>query len=638
MADNKRFIVKTGLQAQDLYLESPNKTKNITVSMLDSGVISFNTSSNQVFTVAESGATTLGTITTGTWNGTIIAGQYGGTGVNNTGRTITLGGNISTANSFTTSGNFATTLTTTAATNVTLPTSGTLMTTGGSGATGTWSISVTGNANTVTNGVYTTGNQTIGGVKTFSANSVFNGNVGIGTASPLANLQVNAASGASSFRLSVADVSYSNLFASVSGVGLYSILASPLVFGTTNAERLRIDAGGNVGIGTDAPSAKLDVYDANIAIVKARVGSGGTGVASHRMAYGTNEFGLYVGPTNALVAYDYGAGMERMRIDAAGYVGIGTSSPAVDLDIGGNVAPTIRTLSTTNAVDARLVSFGGSATAVFGTFSNHPLAFFANNGERMRLHASGGMSIGNTSDPGAGNMAVSGNFYMPALTTEARAIEIGANRTGDGASLVDLISDTTYTDFGSRFYRGPGANGNTEINHRGTGFLSIVAQEAAAILFSTTSTERMRINANGNVGIGTSAPVQKLEVVGNIYINGTDAEGIIMNGGNGIVRASSGLSIRTGNSLEKIRIDAGGQVGIGINIPTAKLHVVGTARITEEVYGKVLFSTGGMILNSRVISNSYTVIANNNAMSTGPIEIANGVTITISDGARWVVM
>lgn len=61
---------------------------------------------------------------TGTWIGALVAGQYGGTGVNNTGKTITLGGNLIT------SGAFAVTLTVTAATNVTLPTTGTLATTG----------------------------------------------------------------------------------------------------------------------------------------------------------------------------------------------------------------------------------------------------------------------------------------------------------------------------------------------------------------------------------------------------------------------------------------------------------------------------------------------------------------------------
>lgn len=71
--------------------------------------------------------TTVGTITSGIWNGSVITGTYGGTGVNNGARTITIGGNVSTANSFTTSGNFALTLTTTAATSVTLPTTGTLI-------------------------------------------------------------------------------------------------------------------------------------------------------------------------------------------------------------------------------------------------------------------------------------------------------------------------------------------------------------------------------------------------------------------------------------------------------------------------------------------------------------------------------
>ena len=75
--------------------------------------------------VGQATITTLGTITTGTWNGTAVAGQYGGTGVDNSGKTITLGGNL------TTSGAHATTLTTTATTSVTLPTTGTLSTLAG---------------------------------------------------------------------------------------------------------------------------------------------------------------------------------------------------------------------------------------------------------------------------------------------------------------------------------------------------------------------------------------------------------------------------------------------------------------------------------------------------------------------------
>ena len=60
-----------------------------------------------------------------------IAGNYGGTGVDNGSKTITLGGNILTANSFTTVGNYSTTLTSTGVTNVILPTTGTIATLAG---------------------------------------------------------------------------------------------------------------------------------------------------------------------------------------------------------------------------------------------------------------------------------------------------------------------------------------------------------------------------------------------------------------------------------------------------------------------------------------------------------------------------
>ena len=76
--------------------------------------------------VTGSSLTTVGTIGTGTWQGTIISGQYGGTGVANTGKTITIGGN------FTHTGSHTLGLTTTANTSVTLPTTGTLATLAGS--------------------------------------------------------------------------------------------------------------------------------------------------------------------------------------------------------------------------------------------------------------------------------------------------------------------------------------------------------------------------------------------------------------------------------------------------------------------------------------------------------------------------
>ncbi len=109
----------------------------------------------------------IGTITTGVWNATLISPTYGGTGINNGAFTITLAGNLVTA------GAFNTTLTSTATTNATLPAgTTTLVPTTGTGATGTWGISISGNAATVTTNANLTGDVTSVGNATSYANNV----------------------------------------------------------------------------------------------------------------------------------------------------------------------------------------------------------------------------------------------------------------------------------------------------------------------------------------------------------------------------------------------------------------------------------------------------------------------------------
>ncbi len=95
--------------------------------------------------------TALGTIATGTWNGTVIGSTYGGTGVNNGASTITIGGSV------VFSGAFATTFNITAGTNVTFPTSGTLATTSSNvGTTVIQTFATTGVYTPTANMVYCT--------------------------------------------------------------------------------------------------------------------------------------------------------------------------------------------------------------------------------------------------------------------------------------------------------------------------------------------------------------------------------------------------------------------------------------------------------------------------------------------------
>lgn len=81
--------------------------------------------------VGQNTITTVGSITSGSWLANVISGKYGGTGVDNTGRTITLAGNLATELALDVPPGTPLTLTLAGSTNVTLPVTGTLATLGG---------------------------------------------------------------------------------------------------------------------------------------------------------------------------------------------------------------------------------------------------------------------------------------------------------------------------------------------------------------------------------------------------------------------------------------------------------------------------------------------------------------------------
>jgi hypothetical protein len=144
------------------------------------------------------GITGVGTLATGTWNGSVIGPTYGGTGVNNGSNTITLSGNLSF------SGSFDLGVTLTGATSITLPTSGTLVNTAvttlsslstvGTITTGTWNGSVIGSlygGTGVNNGSSTltmAGNVTHAGAFTQTFTATGNTSLTLPTTGTLASL------------------------------------------------------------------------------------------------------------------------------------------------------------------------------------------------------------------------------------------------------------------------------------------------------------------------------------------------------------------------------------------------------------------------------------------------------------------
>ena len=179
------------------------------------------------------------------------------------------------------------------------------------------------------------------------------GNVGIGTSSPGAPLDVVGAVVGASFGINA------TALASSVGNGIFAPTGNELGFTTNLTERARINSSGNVGIGTSLPQQVLHVTQSggnNFAGIRSHNSNTGTGIAgiefSSDSTYAKSAIGLVRADTNgvgSLVFYNasstgaanWSTADERLRITSAGNVGIGTASPESVLDARGTV--TIKT-------------------------------------------------------------------------------------------------------------------------------------------------------------------------------------------------------------------------------------------------------------------------------------------------------
>lgn len=232
----------------------------------------------------------------------------------------------------------------------------------------------------------------------------------------------------------------------------------------------------------------------------------------------------------------------------------------------------IRTINATNSFGTQITQFNALSAEV-GDFA-------ALNGSYTSI-----VDAINNLDSG-----VIGSFTIAGTTTEHVKLHIGRGRSGNGINSIQLYS-TSADSYSTALIRNAGINGATNLYHTGTGNLNINAVDSADIKLMTTNTDRLVINQDGNIGLGTASPAVQLDQLGdalmhrvrstssaNAYARYQGTSGIMAVGivdGAGYVGTTDATDLRfIGNSVELMRLDyATKSLGIGTSSPASNLHI-----------------------------------------------------------------
>ena len=358
------------------------------------------------------------------------------------------------------------------------------------------------------------------------------------------------------------------------------------VEGDNNINLLFCDAGNDrVGIGLNNPASTLEVNGATKSNVNANDGAStairtansgtGTTIASYGFASGNSQKASIRAHVlgNGAMMFHNNNDTEKMRIDASGNVGIGTTSPTAKLHIE-NISG-----------DSHLVLKGINYGVNYRRGSDNALIGFTGNGGAVNLGAS---NLGISAPNAAGNIV----FQTAGTTaTDERMRITPTGKVGIGLTDPDQKLEVDGIIKGSSYFQGGAsatAANNFHFGAEGDGTFRIYKGNYGA------GTERFRIDASGNVGIGTSSPGNMLHVSqsgtgqlikvattsnntrAQIECAGKEADGTLVRcilGGDGdfggmvFTNSNHKLGFSTNNAAPQMTLDTAGKLGIGTTGP-----------------------------------------------------------------------
>ena len=255
----------------------------------------------------------------------------------------------------------------------------------------------------------------------------------------------------------------------------------------------------------------------------------------------------------------------------------------------------------------------------------------------------------------------------------AAATGIGATLsiTG-GANFAGIVTASSFSGDGSDL-TGIDATkiitGNTQVQTIDTG-------SDGHIKFTTEGSERARIIANGNIGIGEDAPVAKVHIAGSNYASvgggGFDSGVVLAITRNNTLSQTAGLALNSGTNgasfihlgdaddpdIGKITYDhVANSMKFAANT-TERLEINNTGVNITGIVTATSFSGDGSSLsnlpagapvggastntvffeNDKAVGVGYSITSGKNAMSAGPITINAGIAVTVPSGSSWTIV